>query len=319
MINERKMDYLLKIAETRSITSAARALYVSQPALSQFVSSLEKEYDTKIFEYENGKLTPTYTGELIIQSFKQQKLLESNLQRALNDARQSKSGRISIGISNGRAPLFLPIILPDFKEEYPNISLTINTKSENGFESMVAAGNLDLAFVMDRAEVPAKVKEGLVYEPLFDYYCLLAAPPNHPVSDIARQIPDWRLRPPVDLNDFKDEPFILTTPSDRHKHWEEDILKPYGFTPKQAILLTEESSVFSLVQAGIGFALLQDYVAFSYQKGAFFRLNRDNSRATLCVIWRKGFVLSKAMEYFIQLVKEHTQKCSFFQFPGAGN
>lgn len=319
MINERKMDYLLKIAETRSITSAARALYVSQPALSQFVSSLEKEYDTKIFEYENGKLTPTYTGELIIQSFKQQKLLESNLQRALNDARQSKSGRISIGISNGRAPLFLPIILPDFKEEYPNISLTINTKSENGFESMVAAGNLDLAFVMDRAEVPAKVKEGLVYEPLFDYYCLLAAPPNHPVSDIARQIPDWRLRPPVDLNDFKDEPFILTTPSDRHKRWEEDILKPYGFTPKQAILLTEESSVFSLVQAGIGFALLQDYVAFSHQKGAFFRLNRDNSRATLCVIWRKGFVLSKAIEYFIQLVKEHTQKGSFFRFPGAGN
>ena len=140
MINDRKMDYLLKIAETRSITSAARALYVSQPALSQFVSSLEKEYDTKIFEYESGKLTPTYTGELIIESFKQQKLLESNLQRALNDARQSRSGRFSIGISNGRAPMFLSIVLPDFKKEYPNIQLTINTKSENGFESMVAAG-----------------------------------------------------------------------------------------------------------------------------------------------------------------------------------
>ena len=59
MINDRKLDYLLKIAETRSITSAAKALYVSQPALSQFVSSLEKDYDTKIFDYENGKLTPT--------------------------------------------------------------------------------------------------------------------------------------------------------------------------------------------------------------------------------------------------------------------
>ena len=314
MINDRKMDYLLKIAETRSITSAARALYVSQPALSQFVSSLEKEYDTKIFEYENGKLTPTYTGELIIESFKQQKLLESNLQRALNDARQSRSGRISIGISNGRAPMFLSIVLPDFKKEYPNIQLTINTKSENGFESMVAAGNLDIAFVMDRADVPAKVKEGLIYEPLFDYYCLLAAPPTHPIAREAERIPDWRLRPPVNLNDFKDEPFIQTITSDRHKHWEEDILKPYDFHPKQTILLTEESAVYSLVQAGLGFALLQDYVAFSYRKGAFFRLDRDNSKHTLCIIYRKGFVLSKAMQYFIGLVKEHAKKGSFFQF-----
>ena len=65
--------------------------------------------------------------------------------------------------------MFLSIVLPDFKKEYPNIQLTINTKSENGFESMVAAGNLDIAFVMDRADVPAKVKEGLIYEPIFDY------------------------------------------------------------------------------------------------------------------------------------------------------
>ena len=314
MINDRKLDYLLKIAETRSITSAARALYISQPALSQFVSSLEKEYDTKIFEYENGKLTPTYTGELIIDSFKQRKLLESNLQRELNDARQSKSGRISIGISNGRAPMFLSIVLPDFKKEYPNIQLTINTKSENGFEGMVTAGNLDLAFVMDQADVPAKVKAGLVYEPLFDYYCLLAAPPSHPIAAKAREIPDWRLRPPVDLNDFKDEPFIQTIPSDRHRQWEENIIKPYNFHPKHTILLTEESAVFSLVQADLGFALIQDHVAFSYRKGAFFRLDRDNSKATLCVIYRKGFVLSKAMQYFIDLVKEHTRKGSFFQF-----
>ena len=314
MINDRKLDYLLKIAETRSITSAAKALYVSQPALSQFVSSLEKDYDTKIFDYENGKLTPTFTGELIIESFKQQKLLESNLQRALNDARQSKSGRITIGISNGRAPMFLSIVLPDFKKEYPHIQLTINTKSENGFESMVSSGSLDLAFVMDRADVPAKVKEGLVYEPLFDYYCLLAAPPSHPIAREAEKIPDWRKRPPVDLNDFKNEPFICTTPSDRHKQWEADILKPYNFRPKEAILLTEESAVFSLVQAGVGFALLQDYVAYSYRRGAFFRLNQDNSKATLCVIYRKGFQLSKAMAYFIDLVKEHTKKGSFFRF-----
>ena len=76
MVNERKIDYLLKIAETQSITRAAKELYVSQSALSQLIASLEKTYDTKIFEYKGGHLTPTYTGEMILNTFRQQQLLE---------------------------------------------------------------------------------------------------------------------------------------------------------------------------------------------------------------------------------------------------
>lgn len=314
MLNERKMDYLLKIAETQSITNAAKELYVSQPALSQLITSLEKTYHTKIFEYKGGKLIPTYTGELILETFQKQKFLENSLQRALDDARESKTGRISIGISSGRAPMFLSIILPDFQKKYPNIQLTINTRSHEGFESMVSAGNLDLAFVMDKADVPSDVRQSLTYIPLFDYYCLLAAPPSHPIAKAAEKEPDWRLRPPVDLDDFQDEPFIKTIVLDRHRSWDEATYSPYHFQPKNTILLTEEAAVFNLVQAGLGFALLQDYVAFSHHYGAFFRLKRDNSKATLCAIYRKDFYVTEAMDYFIGLVKEHTEKGSFFKF-----
>ena len=312
MISERKMDYLLKIAELKSISNAAKELYVSQPALSQLITSLEKTYNTKIFEYKGGKLVPTYTGELILETFQKQKLLENTLLNALEDARQSRSGRMSIGISSGRAPMFLSIVLPDFQKVYPRIQLTINTKSIDGFESMVASGNLDLAFVMNKADVPSDVRQSLAYEPLFDYDCLLAAPPNHPIARLAKDQPDWRLRPPVNLQDFQGETFIRTVTSDRHKNWESSIYAPYNFHPTSTILLSEEAALFDLVQAGLGFALIQDYVAFSRKKGAFFRLDRNDSKATLCVIYRKDAILTEAMNYFIQLVKEHTRKGSFF-------
>lgn len=314
MISERKMNYLIKIAETQSITKAANELYVTQPALSQLITSLEKTYGTKIFEYKSGKLIPTYTGELILETFQKQKLLESNLMRALDDARQSRTGRIAVGISKGRAPMFLSIVLPDFQKEYPSIQLTINTRADQGFESMVCAGTLDLAFVMDRAAVPTEVRSKLTYDPLFEYYCLLAAPPSHPIAAIAAEQPDWRLRPGVDLKDFQNERFILTTRSDRHKDWEYSIFGPDDFSPRNTIMLTEEAAVFDLVQADLGFALLQDYVAFSHKRGAFFRLNQDTSKATLCAIYRNDFHLSAAMNYFIRLVKEHTERGSFFNF-----
>ena len=91
-------------------------------------------------------------------------------------------------------------------------------------------------------------------------------------------------------------------------------LKPYDFQPKNIIRLSEEAAIFSLVQAGLGFALLQDYVAFSHHYGAFFRLDHDNSKATLCIIYHKNAVLTKAAQYFIELVKKHTALGSFSQF-----
>lgn len=314
MISERKMDYLLKIAETQSISSAAKELYVSQPALSQLINSLEKTYNTKIFEYKGGRLVPTYTGELILDTFQKQKLLENHLLNALDDASNSRTGRMSIGISSGRAPMFLSIILPDFQKEYPQIQLTINTRSIEGFESMVVSGNLDLAFVMNKADVPTDVRQSLEYQPLFDYDCLLAAPPNHPIAELAKKEPDWRLRPAVNLRDFQKETFIQTVPSDRHRNWENSIYGPYNFQPEYTILLSEESALFDLVQAGLGFALIQDYVAFSRKSGAFFRLDRNDSKATLCAIHRKDAVLTEAMKYFIYLVEEHTKKGSFSRF-----
>ena len=93
--------------------------------------------------------------------------------------------------------MFLSIILPEFQKEFPNIQVTINTRSTDGFENMVSSGYLDLAFVMDQANVPNEFKQDLIYEPLFDYYCLLAAPPTHPIAKIAAIQPDWRMRDPV--------------------------------------------------------------------------------------------------------------------------
>ena len=49
-MDNKKLEYLLKIAETRSVTEAAKQLFISQPALSQIIGSIEKSYQIKIFE-----------------------------------------------------------------------------------------------------------------------------------------------------------------------------------------------------------------------------------------------------------------------------
>ncbi len=316
-MNENQYQYLLKIAEKQSITLAARELYISQPALSNLVHSVEKQYGTKIFVTENGRLKLSYSGQLIMDALRQQKDIEDRLRRSLQDVAEERTGQIRIGISSGRAPMFLSHVLPEFRNRYPGIQLLIDTHSAAGFENLVSNSVLDFAFVMNRASVPSKVRERLVYEPILDYYCLLAAPPSHPLVREAQAEPDWRKRRAVDLNEFRGIPFITTVREERHKAWLESILEPYHFQPSYTIVLSEEASVFDLVQADLGFTLVQDYIAFSRQTGSFFRLDRDRSKATLNAIYRRDFQLTEAMRFFIDLLHAHTADGSLLEFRGS--
>ena len=62
----KKLEYLLKVSELGSITEAAKQLYITQPALSQVISAMEKKYGIQIFERREGGLSLSYEGKLLI-------------------------------------------------------------------------------------------------------------------------------------------------------------------------------------------------------------------------------------------------------------
>lgn len=305
-MDNKKLEYLLKIAETRSVTEAAKQLFISQPALSQIIGSIEKSYQIKIFEKRDGSLHLTPEGEVLVAAARKQFFIEQNMALELSDRKNQISGDIIIGLSPSRSLQFLPVLMPQMRELYPKIRIVINTQSSSGFEKQVAHGKLDFAFVMDLADIDPTIRSELVYEPLFSYDTLLAAPPNHPLAREADQEFDWRLRRPVSLDEVKDQPFIVTPKRPRSRKWTDMIYNAYEFTPQEAVVISGGFTVISLVQAGVGFALTQDSTAFAQKRGAFFRLDKGGFPTNLCVIYRKDKYLSKPMQSFIDLVKKYS-------------
>lgn len=305
-MDNKKLEYLLKIAETRSVTEAAKQLFISQPALSQIIGSIEKSYQIKIFEKRDGSLHLTPEGEVLVAAARKQFFIEQNMALELSDRKNQISGDIIIGLSPSRSLQFLPVLMPQMRELYPKIRIVINTQSSSGFEKQVAHGKLDFAFVMDLADIDPTIRSELVYEPLFSYDTLLAAPPNHPLAREADQEFDWRLRRPVSLDEVKDQPFIVTPKRPRSRKWTDMIYNAYDFTPQEAVVISGGFTVISLVQAGVGFALTQDSTAFAQKRGAFFRLDKGGFPTNLCVIYRKDKYLSKPMQSFIDLVKKYS-------------
>jgi len=306
-MDTQKMHYLLKVAETQSVTEAAKKLFISQPALSQAIAHMEKEFDIKIFTRKDGKFLLTTAGEILIESIREELQIEENLKRKLTDVKSESLGTISVGLSHARAVQFLPVILPDFTSQYPQVKVIINTNTHVGLENVVIDGKVDFAFVMDTTILLPSKREQLVYEPLFPYHSLLAVPPNHPIAQEAHGIFDWNKRPPFDLTRLKDEPFIRQVRSVRTSPLGENIFNAYGFNPIEKVILTDESLICQLVNAGVGFALLQEHHALARKSGVFFRLDREPVVANLCLIYRKGSYLSKPAKAFIDLVKHHAE------------
>ena len=83
----KKLEYLIKVSELGSITEAAKQLYITQPALSQVISAMEKKYGVPIFERKEGGLVLTYGGKLLIDAGRRQLLIEESLKQELLDVK----------------------------------------------------------------------------------------------------------------------------------------------------------------------------------------------------------------------------------------
>ena len=66
-----QLNYLLVLAEERSFTRAAKRLYVTQPTLTAFVSKLEKELGTKLFDRSHTPVRLTPNGEFYIKKMRE--------------------------------------------------------------------------------------------------------------------------------------------------------------------------------------------------------------------------------------------------------
>ena len=92
-----QLNYLLVLAEEQNVTRAAQRLYITQPTLTTFITKLERELGTKLFDRTRNPVRPTKNGELYIQKMRELLLAEQQLKEELK-YQDSGRKRIRIGI-----------------------------------------------------------------------------------------------------------------------------------------------------------------------------------------------------------------------------
>ena len=109
----REQKYVCTLAELGNLTRAAERLYISQPALSIYITNLEKNLGTPLFDRSGKKFTLTYAGEQYVKRAEKMLELEREFNEEIEKISRETAGRIRLGISQRRGCLFLPPVLAE--------------------------------------------------------------------------------------------------------------------------------------------------------------------------------------------------------------
>ncbi len=185
-ITLQQMKYFRALARNRewSLTRTAKALYISQPALSYAIASLERELGVELFERRGQRLVLTRNGETFLSSVDN---VFARLTDAVEEVRsQQKTGprRFTVGCVPGLTEGFLHGFLRTCLQRQTDMGdVTLCYRNESELMELLNNGTVDLAL----CTLP---RNGMEYKLLFVAELYLCVPLGHPLAELSRVDPE---------------------------------------------------------------------------------------------------------------------------------
>ena len=243
-MNEKDYQYILTVAQCGNFSRAAETLYISQPSLSRYISTLEKKLGATLFDRSTTPIQLTEDGTIFCTYGKKILNLEAALYRELREQNMPKERNLRVGVPHISGDYILSCILPRMAKKYPFIRIDPISDYSYNLYHLLAARKIDIACVAAPNTDPSIVVELLLYEPV-----LLIGAKEHPALenyDITHADVDHPLLiNPSELNDI---PMIQYKAS-----YAEAALRQKSYAPKSTIKASSSPLALDLAAKGVGF------------------------------------------------------------------
>ena len=295
----KQLEYIVKIAEEKSITRAAEKLFLTQSALNQQLLRLEKDLGVRLFKRTKSDWCPTPAGQIYLEGAKEILSIKRRTYNRIGDLADTKKGRLSIGFTPGRGIEMFTNVYPRFHRLYPDMAVEPNELSVLKQQALIACGDLDLGF-MTLCRNQRTLDN---YITLFEEEIILAIPQGHPVSSRAAQ--KGKPLAVMDLSQLKYEPFVLMYKESTIRRMIDDIFRRSGFVPKVLFETSSNATILSMIRASLCCGVVPRHYVKNQPEGiACFSLP---SRPVWDVTASYGRYtsLSQPAKTFISLAKEY--------------
>ena len=169
--------YIYTVYRLKSVSLAAQELYISQPALSRAIKTVEKELGAPIFNRKTLPFSLTAEGKAYIEGIEKMLQIQRDTAEKISDIRHMQGGTLRIATSTHLSFYAIPKILKAFQKKHPKIDTHIIITDTNKLFEHLEKETADLIFISG-GEIP----DGYHSMELFTEKFVVAMPP-HMVTD----------------------------------------------------------------------------------------------------------------------------------------
>lgn len=304
-MTQRELIYIKTVADEKSISRAAKKLFIAQPSLSQYIKRIEEGLGTPLFWRTSAGLTLTYAGERYYLMAVQILKLCDNFEMEISDINNMKTGRIHIGITNFLGTVLLPKVLPRFTALCPSVELQVTEETSAGLETLLAAGKLD--FVIMHA--PQDLENPLLRYELLSRDPFLAVTSGDRPLGFCKSSQKSDPYPLLEREFLARSPFIMLPPNQRIRQITDSILKAAGIKFPDIFLTVKNFATAQLLAAaGLGITLIpRQYagITSSDAEPVFYSIPGVYCAYwDLCITTARDAFLSKADQLFLRILRE---------------
>jgi len=138
------LNLLVVLAETGSLSEAARTTHTTQPALSRWIKELEEDVGSQLFERHARGITPTPAGKMLLTYAQRITSQAKRAQQNIDALKEGSSRSVAIGTSPASAPSFVPAAIARFLKQHPNSKIKFYENTMNALIAKLELGELDL-------------------------------------------------------------------------------------------------------------------------------------------------------------------------------
>lgn len=283
----RHFRILIAVVKFKSITAAAKHLYMSQPAVSLAIKEMEEYYGVKLFDRLSRRLFITAEGIMIYESILS---IVKNVDDLYDQMQQGfYPNQIKLGASITYGTNFLPTLLKEYLKINPDINTTI-MNSGKLIES-VLRHELDLAII----EGPIS-SDKLISSPIINDKLVVIMNKDHHLAKEKN----------LKLDHLKDQPFLLREPDSGTRKIIDSAFLTFGFMIEPKIESTSTLALIEAVKANLGISIISKRLLDLIAPNDIISMNIKNValQRPFTLIYLKNRYMNQSFKDLIKLIMQ---------------
>ncbi|MBE6068000.1 DNA-binding transcriptional LysR family regulator [Clostridium pascui] len=287
-----------EVAKCESFSKGAKALYMTQPAVSQAIMQLEEGLEVRLFTRTPKGVVLTNEGKLLFEYANSAINLINIGEEKLLESKNIMLGELKIGVGDAISRYFLPTFLDKFHSDYPSIKLKIVNRTTLELCAMLKSGEIDIAICNFPIEDPS-----LVTKKCMD------------VQDVfvcGDKFKDT-LSMPLSFEELSKLPLILLDNKSNSRRYVEKYILSKGIEISSEIELGSHDLLLEFAKINLGLACVIKEFSQEYLKsGVLYEVEtvEEIPKRSIGVCFSKNASLSPASKKFLEILESATHMAS---------